>query len=209
MNQAVTLNWHVFRLLLCKRVGPWNSCWAHYLSRSLIAFALCVLGVATAFADFTANVQRGSETIEFDCEDSEWTVGFFHEQQKDPPHSTKEYVRHGETVGMWSEILTLQAFPRSAGAASLATALQALRDQRETSCPGITEWHVLDASENSVTYESLMKGTCGGWPAEQSFGRLLEGNEQRFRIQFATRASSMPGDRRELWLRCLARVKVK
>jgi len=28
MNQAVTLNWHIFRLSICGPVGPLNNCWA-------------------------------------------------------------------------------------------------------------------------------------------------------------------------------------
>ncbi|MFO7641748.1 MAG: tetratricopeptide repeat protein [Candidatus Competibacteraceae bacterium] len=70
-----------------------------------------------------------------------WTVG--HYGDRPGQAAILEFVRAGDAIERWQELLTLQQFPPQESGPSVREVFQRLQTLRETACPGATVWKVI------------------------------------------------------------------
>jgi hypothetical protein len=64
-----------------------------------------------------------------------------------------EYVREGDDLQNWKELVALQNFNKSRGFPSPEVTFNELMAVREKECPGTTEWKVIGNAADSILYE--------------------------------------------------------
>ena len=113
-----------------------------------------------------------------------------------------EFVRKGEKIDNWTELLTLQQFRRGRGSPPPRGFYESLRQTREKNCPGITEWTVLEEAESVLLYEWKTTAACEKQPPQSELARLIFGRNTGYRAAYATRAPLTP-EVRTKWLEWL------
>ena len=69
-----------------------------------------------------------------------------------------EFVKKGEKIDNWTELLTMQQFRRTRGPSSLREFYESAKQVREKRCPGLTEWTIVEEAEATQLYEWKMTG---------------------------------------------------
>lgn len=142
----------------------------------------------------------------FVFEDGEqvWQVGHTDENERE---RVVELVRGGETVESWTELVTVQTKNKAPGVPNLEEHLAAQRSWIAGRCPDST-LEVLGQEPEGALYELRVAG-CEEGVDEDILGRILEGQDNRFIVQYAVRAPvSMTPERREEWLGKLSEVEI-
>lgn len=98
-----------------------------------------------------------------------------------------EFVKAGETVANWTELLTVQQFRRSSGSPSPRGFYDRLRAGREALCPGVSEWRIVTEEAATVLYEWNTSGPCDNQPAQWEIARLIFARKTGYRVAFTTR----------------------
>lgn len=169
------------------------------LSRSI--FCLCVLLSS-------ACVTTPREYISYKVPDANWHVGF---DKKYPEiYGITEYVRKGETVENWTELITSQSFasPKSSDSRmSPEDKLEELKQIREKHCPGSTDWNIIDKNEKRILYEGKI-GPCLGWPNQHEIALLIYGKYNLFRIAYGAKVIELRPEIRAEWIETLLEATV-
>lgn len=167
----------------------------------LLAAAACVAAAATACA--TSRGQRYRYNVDFMSEGPPW---------KEARHSetktvmTREYVRPGESLNDWHELLTVQVFDRARGGFPAPAPAEAMLRQRMTArCPGVV-WNEIAADSASVLYEWRVAG-CAGQPDQHEIARIFERSGARARVAYARKGAAMPDSVRAGWVRRLGAAR--
>jgi len=134
-------------------------------------------------------------------------------------YAITEWVRRGETVEAWSELITsenwnLRFIQEVEGSVGHYLAKQ--RDGQQAMCPGRTRWTILDETATDITYEvwfepcpalgDLLRGQ--GNPAmarvaESSYyeiARIFDGTWNRFRLAYAAMGDGLTDADRARWI---------
>ena len=99
-----------------------------------------------------------------------------------------EFVKKGEKVDSWTELLTVQQFRRSRGSPSPRQFYDQLKATRQARCPGLSQWQIVDEGRETVLYEWNTTGVCEGQPAQWELARLIFGRNTGYRVAYTTRA---------------------
>jgi hypothetical protein len=118
-----------------------------------------------------------------------------------------EYVKPGERVEAWTELVTVQSLKRPK-TIRLADFYEQLKATRSSRCPDVTEWQIIEESEQSLLYEWRTRDTCDGHPPQVELARLILTRDSFYRVAYATRGE-MPAESRATWLEWLRSQKTR
>jgi len=133
-----------------------------------------------------------------------WTVG--HHAYDPQKGSILEFVRPGESVRDWNELITIQRMPTSWGRATPQATLEDLKSIREETCAGATSWKIIDSSDRNVTFE-WQAYPCGGWRHQHEIAKIIYRDDARFFIHYVVKQYSMPDQKRSDWIERLSSAK--
>lgn len=134
--------------------------------------------------------------------DPGWKVGY--EAEIPNQHALTEFIREGDDINNWRELITIQSFNRKSwGGPSPEDSLNGLKAIREKECPGVTEWKVIEKDENSILYEWQAK-PCRGWPDQHEIAKIIYGKYNRFVIRYTAKVYQLPPDTRTKWIKRFA-----
>jgi hypothetical protein len=165
----------------------------------VVAFLCLILSAAGA------TPKDKNEELNFQMEPG-WKVGNFAEG---PNHSSiTEYIREGDDINNWSELVTIQSVRKSRGAPSSPDEmLKVLKAMREKECPSSTEWNVIDKNENSILFEWQAK-PCLGWPEQHELEKIIDGKHSRFLLHYAAKVYQLSPDTRTKWIKKFAEATI-
>ena len=92
---------------------------------------------------------------------SDWELGYGPKETRDS--MIMEYVKKGEKIDSWTELVTIQQFRRKSSPREF---FDQLKGTRERACPGVTEWRIVEEERNTVLYEWNTTAICDGEPAQ-------------------------------------------
>jgi len=134
--------------------------------------------------------------LHFDFE-SGWTMGYYAAVGHDNQYGIAEFIREGDDINNWKELLTIQNFPPVR--LSPEDAINNLKAIREKECPGVTKWNVIAKDENSILYEWQAK-PCRGWPDQHEIARIINGKASTFFLHYVLKMYQMPDEQRAKWI---------
>jgi TPR repeat protein len=135
---------------------------------------------------------------------SGWRVG--HYSARPNLGSIMEFVREGDDIESWQELLTLQLFTTSWGGRSPEATLNSLKAMREVQCPGVTQWEVIGQDATSILYE-WRSGQCRGWPAQHEIAKIIYGKTARIRIAYTAKTDELNSEERTEWVDRIGRSR--
>jgi len=106
-----------------------------------------------------------------------------------------------EQIAAWSYRKTLDSPP------SLTSMMNLLRDYLITDCPDIF-WHVIDETSNSILYEWNSE-RCEESTLRYQVIRIIDGENNRFRVGMAQRFSKPSKQKRNMWINNLSAIEIK
>ena len=117
-----------------------------------------------------------------------------------------EFVKKGEKIENWTELVTMQQFRRGRGSSSPREFYDSAKQMRDKRCPGLTDWAIVEEAEGSLLYEWKTTGVCDGQQPQSELVRLIVGRNTAYRVAFTTRAPLTPEIRTKWneWLRGLS-----
>ena len=147
-------------------------------------------------------------SLEFD--QREWRVG--HEQRAVLNGRIVEWVLPGETVETWTELVTVQTMLRVPAVGALpefsARRLHdATREAVRKMCRNV-RWNVVQQTDTEVAYE-WQSDRCADGKPQAELAQFFDTRFNVIRVAYAARASQIPPDVREAWLKRFAAAKVK
>src|SRR5262249_28800514 len=122
-------------------------------------------------------------------------------------YSIAEFIREGDDIKNWKELVTLQNYVPPWGGPSPEDALNGLKAVREKNCPGVTTWNVIARDETSILYEWQAK-PCLGWPDQHEIARIIYGKYNRFLLRYTVKVDEMPPEERTKWIGILLQAKI-
>lgn len=143
-------------------------------------------------------------------ENEGWTLGYENFVQA-PMGSAggtwiEEYVRPGETVEDWGELVTVMKTFRAFGE-SQKRFYQKLVDIREDNCPGSTRWNIIEEKEKLILYE-WWATPCMGFGEQHEVAIILDGRRDRFLFRYTSMSSEMAPERRTQWIETFKAARV-
>jgi len=113
-----------------------------------------------------------------------WNIGHSAEDQR---QRVTEFVRSGETVENWTELVTSQTLNKAFELGSVGDQMAAHEGDLGARCPGSTV-QVLRHLPNGVVYESQVVN-CPQGADEHVLARVLDGASNRFLVQYSVRGA--------------------
>lgn len=121
--------------------------------------------------------------------------------------SGMEWVKPGEKVEAWTELVTVDTL-KWAKTIRLPAFYDALKTMRSARCPDMTEWEVIDQTDESLLYEWRTRGVCEGNPPQVELARLVLTKDSFYRVGYATRGE-LTAEARTTWLEYLRSQNVR
>lgn len=144
--------------------------------------------------------------IAFEPGEPMWKLGY--SVEKPPFYTLAEFIRQGDDIDHWRELLTIQSFDaKSSGSASPEESLDAIKALREQRCPGATRWNVIETRPDSILYEWQAR-SCQGWPEQHEIAKILLGKYNRFWIHYVAKNYQLPSETRSAWIKAFAESKI-
>jgi hypothetical protein len=134
-----------------------------------------------------------------------WVVG--HSAERPNGFSITEFIREGDDINNWKELLTVQQFPPSWGGSFPEDTLNMLKAVRESKCPGATKWSFIGKNEESILYE-WQSTRCLNWPDQHEVARIIYGRYNRFLLRYTVKVYQMPLEDRTEWIGRFSRAKI-
>ncbi len=126
---------------------------------------------------------------------------------EDATQRVQEFVRPGQNVDNWTELVTVQTFNKKVDWGSIDDMLSKQRKNLVSRCPGST-LNVVRREATSLLYESNIIN-CSEGRDEQSIGKLLDGRNNRFLIIYGIRSPmSMTAAQRKEWIDKLSETSI-
>lgn len=118
-----------------------------------------------------------------------------------PNHSyVVEYVREGDDINNWKELVTVERFRKSKSDSSPEQMLKNMQARRDKECPDSTLWNIIDKNEKSILYEWQAK-PCLGFPEQHEIARIIFGEHFLFVLHYAAKVSGLPEETRSRWIK--------
>lgn len=159
-----------------------------------VYLAVCVL--------LMPSVASAQESLNFRLPDG-WELGSPVQQTRD--ELLMEFVKKGEKIDSWTELLTMQQFRRKGSPREF---FDQLKGTRERGCPAVTEWRIVEEDSNAVLYEWNTTAVCEGQPVQWEVARLVFGRNTGYRVAYTTR-SQLNAEPRAKWIEWLHGVSIK
>ena len=136
------------------------------------------------------------EAVSLDVVSWGWEIGFAGDQGDD---AIAEFVRPGETVENWTELVTMQSFMKLPSRnLRLDVLMDGLRSQMAQRCPDVV-WDVLESSEREVLYEWRIRD-CAPHPDQHEIALLFENQTTVFRVAYSARGGDISEETKTRWL---------
>jgi len=130
---------------------------------------------------------------------SEWKIGYSTGNQL---QRVTEFVRQGETVENWTEMIVSQTFNKAVGLVDVSDQIDAYREDITSRCPGSTV-NVIQLTADDALYEAQITN-CAQGADENMIARILDGTGNRFIIQYTVRGTvTMTSERQAEWIKKL------
>ena len=161
--------------------------------------------LALGFWLFVSSPLLAQENLAFKPPSS-WELG-------GPPQQTKdrllmEFVKKGDTLTNWTELLTVDQVKRDKKSPqTYHAALEGLKSTWEQRCPRLTEWQILDEADGLFVYEWRTTGPCGGHPPQTELVRLMFGKKTGYRVGYNIRGE-LTAEMRATWLEWLRNLRL-
>ena len=121
--------------------------------------------------------------------------------------SVVEYVREGDDINNWKELVTLQSWSKSSHQLPADEMLKSLQTARDKECPNSTQWNAIAKDVNSILYEWQAK-TCLGWPDQCEIARIIIGSRLVFVLHYAAKGSQLRPETRSKWIKTFSEVTI-
>jgi hypothetical protein len=133
-----------------------------------------------------------------------WEVGY---SAEDDFQRLVEFIRPGQTVETWTELVTVNTFNKADGLASIDDQMAGYRKALVERCPGSTV-DVTRPLPDGILYEAHITGGDKG-PDEEVVARVVDGTSNRFVVHYSVRAPvMMTPERRTEWIEKLMAVQL-
>ena len=129
-----------------------------------------------------------------------WTIGH---RQENGTEILTEYVRPGQTVENWQELVTSTVFHQ---AVPIDAFVNRLRSSLAEGCPSLV-WNLIQQDQRTAIYEFRDDG-CGGFEATSEIDRVtIESDRRMYRLAYAAKTKGpLAPTRRKEWLDILTLV---
>ena len=112
----------------------------------------------------------------------DWEFGY---ETEDDTQIVYEFVRPGQTVDNWTEMITVQTLNKAIGLGSVEGQIDSYRNSLDERCPGSTV-DVIRQTPDGVIYESNIVN-CEQGADEHALVRILDRSYNRFFVHYAVR----------------------
>jgi hypothetical protein len=85
----------------------------------------------------------------------------------------KEYVREGETLDNWTELITWQSFKKGSNSVPPETAVNRSREFIQAICPGVV-WNIIERKEKVIVYEWRISNCNPGRVELETLAKSIE-----------------------------------
>jgi hypothetical protein len=187
-NEAEALKWE-------KKAAAQGDPYAQYSLGTLYAKGKGVSQDSEAAFHWIRKATEQGHPIYFEFEPG-WKVGHYAEHNQ---YAVLEFIREGDDINNWKELLTIQTSSLGWGGSSPEDALNKLKAIREKTCPGATKWNIIGKNENSISYEWHAK-PCVGLPHQHEIAKIIHGKDNTIIIHYVVKTYQMPDEQRARWV---------
>ena len=135
-----------------------------------------------------------------------WKVGYSAEVPNQ--YSITEFIREGDDINDWNELLSFQIFPPLWGGPNPEDAFNKLKFIREMKCPAVTKWNIIYKDEKSILYEWQSR-PCLGWPDQYEIARIIYGKYNTFVLRYTQKNYQIPDEERLEWIKRFSVAKIE
>ena len=154
---------------------------------ALPSLVLCVTCLCSCATGLGGSRQSGEALImPFMFESGEPVWGIAHNAE-DEVQRIAEFVRPGQTVEDWTELVTSQTFNKGFDLGSVEDQIAAHQEDLGARCPGST-LEVIRQTPDGVLYEYRVVN-CEQGTDEYGLARVLDGVSNRFLVQYSVRGA--------------------
>jgi hypothetical protein len=140
----------------------------------------------------------------YDGETPAWDIGY---EAGDNLQRVVEFVRPGQTVDNWTELVTIQTYNKAVPWGSVEEQIAENARERAERCPGSTE-DVIRQMPDGVLIEGKTVN-CEQGADEHGVARVLDGTLSRFVVHYAVRGPvEMTPERRTEWIEKLSAIEI-
>ena len=162
----------------------------------LVLCVTCLCSCATGLGGSRQLAEGIVLPFMFEGDERVWDIGYSAGNQV---QRLTEFVRPGQTVENWTELVTSQMFNKAFDLGSVEDQIAAHRKDLVARCPGSTV-EVIRQTPDGVLYESHVVN-CEQGADEHVLTRILDGTSNRFLVQYSVRgAVTMTPERRAEWI---------
>ena len=135
----------------------------------------------------------------------EWTLGH---QTSDRNQHITEFVRPGEKIDNWTELLTLQVLRKPINPEPIDTMVARVHANDAKLCPSGFVQNVIalglptETEEASILYESKFKN-CSPHADQHEVARVIYGKFSIFRLAYVAKTEKLAPEKREKWIKDL------
>ena len=178
------------------------------MKRDFVSIGFIVVLVAAC-----APMQRGQsyqEDLMGGFNPSEWTIG---NSKADRNQRITEFVRHGEKIDNWTELLTMQALRKPVDPEPIAAMVARVHADDAKSCPNgfmqnvIAQGFPTDTEEASIIYEWQFTN-CPPHADQHEVAKIIYGKFNIFRLAYVAKTKKLAPEKREQWIKQLKDTKI-
>lgn len=167
----------------------------HALGRSAVLLPLVALGCAyTIFGK--------PQPLLYSPPDGVAWQHAFHSASPGSNVTIDEYVREGDDIADWGELVTVVRVYDRHSAGSRRKMYEGLQKVREEECPGSTRWNVVEDTKERLMFESW-GAPCRGFPEHYEIAVLVDGKRDRIKLSYTLKGSDVDPGVREGWVTAL------
>jgi hypothetical protein len=166
--------------------------------------AICLCSCATGLGGSRLPAESLAIPFLFQGDKLVWEMGH---NSGDQVQRVTEFVRPGQSVENWTELLTAQTLNKAFDVGSVENQFAAYKGDIAMRCPGSTAEIIRELSDG-ILYEAHIVN-CEQGSDEHTLARVLDGTSNRFIVQYAMReAAAMTPERRAEWIEKLISVQI-
>jgi len=178
------------------------------MKRQSVSIALIVVLVTAC-----APIQRNPSYQEFlmgGFDPKEWTVG---NQTADQNQRIAEFVRPGEKIDNWTELLTSQVFRKPSNPEPIDALVARMHADDVKLCPNgfvknvISQGFRTETEEASILYEWKFKN-CPPHSDQHEVARIIYGKFSIFRLAYVAKTEKLAPEKREKWIKDLEDARI-
>jgi hypothetical protein len=135
---------------------------------------------------------------------NEWTVGH---HVSDKNQRIVEFVRPGEKIDNWTELLTSQVFRKPAEPERIDSMVARVHSDIAKACPSfvrnvIAQGVPTETEEASIIYEWKIN-KCHPHADQHEVAKIIYGKFSIFRLAYVAKTGELPAEKREKWIQAL------